>query len=138
MAYNTTPFHGKVARIEKNDVAANYSISWSLDVSLDMADASRQGQSWKEALPGMAGATGTMEYMLVLGNTEQKAFIDNLITATPGTKLTDVKFLLDGSTNAFTGNLYITGFSCNTAIGDVVKGSFPFQIDGALSVTDSA
>lgn len=138
MAYNTTPFHGKVARIEKNNVAADYSVSWSLNVALDMADASRQGQNWKEALPGMAGASGTMEYMLVLGNTEQKAFVDNLVTAAPGTKLTDIKFLLDASTNAFTGNIYVTGLNVNTTIGDVVKGSFPFQVDGALSVTDAA
>jgi len=138
MAYNTTPFHGKVARIEKNDVSVGYSVGYSLDVSLDMADASRQGQNWKEQLPGMAGANGTMEYQLVLGNTEQKALIDNLITATPGTKLTDVKFLLDGSTNAFTGDIYVTGFSISITIGDVVKGSFPFVLDGALSVTDAA
>ncbi len=138
MSYNTTPFHGKVARIEKNDVAAEFSIGWSMDVSLDMADISRQGQNWKEHLPGMAGATGTMEYQLVLGNTEQKALVDNLVTATPGTKLTDIKFLLDGSTNAFTGNIYVTGLNVPTTIGDVVKGSFTFVVDGALSVTDSA
>ena len=138
MAYNTTPFHGKIARIEKNDVAVDFSIGYSLDVSLDMADASRQGQDWKEFVPGMAGANGTMEYQLVLGNTEQKALVDNIITATPGTKLTDIKFLLDGSTNAFTGDIFVTGFSVNTTIGDVVKGSFPFVLNGALAVTDAA
>ena len=138
MAFNTTPFHGKVARIEKNDVAVDFSVSYSLDVSLDMADASRQGQNWKEQLPGMAGASGTMEYQLVLGNTEQKALIDNLITATPGTKLTDIKFLLDGSTNAFTGDIYVTGFSISTTTGDMVKGSFPFVVNGALTITDAA
>ena len=82
MAYNTTPFHGKVARIEKNDVATNFTISYSLNATLDMADISSQGDSWKTALPGLAGATGSMEMHLVAGNTEQKAFIDNIITAT--------------------------------------------------------
>jgi len=135
--FNTTPFHGKVARIEKNNVAVDYSVGYSLDVTLDMADASRQGQSWKEQLPGMAGASGTMEFMLVLGNTEQKALIDNLITATPGTKLEDVIFLLEGSTSGFTGDIYVTGFSMSTTIGDIVKGSFPFVVDGALAVSAS-
>lgn len=138
MAFNTTPFHGKVARIEKNEVAVEHSVGYSLDVALDMADASRQGQHWKEFVPGMAGATGTMEYSLILGNTEQKALVDNLITAVPGTKLTDIKFLLDGSTNAFTGDIYVTGLNVNTTIGDVVKGSFPFTVNGALAVTDAA
>jgi len=138
MAFNTTPFHGKVARIEKNDVPVDYSIGWSLDVSLDMDDASRQGQDWKEHIPGLAGASGTMEYNLVLGNTEQKALVDNIVTASPGTKLTDIKFLLDGSTNAFTGDIYVTGLNVPANIGGIVKGSFPFVLDGALTVTDSA
>lgn len=137
MAFNTTPFHGKVARIEKGEVPVDWSISFSLDVSLDMADISRQGQHWKEQLPGMAGASGTMEYQLVLGNTEQKELVDNIVTATPGSKLTDVQFNLDLSTNAFTGNIYITGFSVSATIGDVVKGTFPFVLDGALSVTST-
>lgn len=138
MAYNTVPFHGKLCRVEKNDVAMEYSDGWSLDVSLDMADISRQGQEWKEGLPGQAGWSGSFSGHLVLGNTEQKAFLDNLVAATPGTKLTDVKFLLDASTNAFTGDLYLTGFSINPAVGDKVGFTFNFQGDGALTPTDSA
>ena len=138
MAYNTTPFHGKACRVEKNDVATEYTEGWSLSVNLDMADASRAGQDWKEGLPGQAGWSGSFTAHFVAGNTEQKAFFDNLITATPGTKLTDVKFLLDGSTNAFTGNVFITGFSMNPTIGDKASCSINFQGDGALSLTDSA
>lgn len=138
MAYNTTPFHGKVARVEKNNTAMDFSDGWSLDVSLDMADISRQGQSWKEGIPGQGSWRGSFSGHLVLGNTEQKAFVDNLVAASPGTKLTDVKFLLDGATNAFTGNIYITGFSTSPAVGDKAGFTFNFQGDGALSVTDAA
>lgn len=138
MAYNTTSFHGKVCRVEKNNVAMDYSKGWSLSVSLDMADASRVGQNWKEALPGQAGWNGSFEAYAVLGNTEQKAFFDNLVTAAPGTKLTDVKFLLDTTTNAFTGNIYITGVSVTAQMGGVVTASFNFQGDGALTLTDAA
>ena len=137
MAYNTTPFHGKVCRVEKNDVAMDYSKGWNLSVNLDMADASRAGQHWKEALPGQAGWNGSFEAMAVMGNTEQKAFFDNLVAATPGTKLTDVKFLLDGSTNAFTGNIFITGVSINATMGGVVSATINFQGDGALTLTDA-
>ena len=138
MGYNTTPFHGKLCRVEKNNVAMDFGDGWTIDSNLDMADISRQGQHWKEGIPGMASWSGSFSGQLVLGNTEQKAFVDNLITATPGTKLTDVKFLLDASTNAFTGNIYITGFSVGPGIGDAVKFSFKFQGDGALSVTSAA
>jgi len=138
MAYNTTPFHGKKARIEKNDVVIEYSVDWTINVALDLAEINRQGQDWKEHLPGMAGWTGSMNFHLVAGNTEQKALIDNIITATPGTKLTDIKFLLDASTNAFTGNIYLNGFAVNTSVGDKVGCSFNFTGDGALSITDAA
>lgn len=138
MAYNTTPFHGKLARTEKNNVAMDFTDGWTLDVSLDMSATPRQGQHWKEALTGQSEWSGSVSGHLVLGNTEQKAFIDNLITATPGTKLTDVKFLLDASTNAFTGNIYLTGFSTGAVVGDKVGFTFNFKGDGALSVTDAA
>ena len=138
MAYNTTPFHGKLHRVEKNDVATDYEIEVTLNVALDMANASRSGQDWKEGTPGMASWSGQMSMFFVAGNTEQKAFMDNIIAAPPGTKLTDVKLLLDGSTNAFTGDIYITGFSITQNLGDDVKCTFPFQGNGALSLTDAA
>jgi len=138
MAYSSVPFHGKVVRVEKNNVAMDYSKGWSLSVTLDMADASRVGQDWKEGLPGQAGWNGSFEIYFVAGNTEQKAFFDNLVAATPGTKLTDVKFLLDVSTNAYTGNIYITGLSMNAAMGGVVSATVNFQGDGALTLTSAA
>ena len=138
MAFNTTPFHGKVCRVEKNNVVMEYSKGWSLSINLDMADASRVGQNWKEALPGMAGWNGSFEVYFVAGNTEQKAFFDNLVAATPGTKLTDVKFLLDGTTNGYTGNIFITGLSMNAAMGGVVSATLNFQGDGALTLTSAA
>jgi len=138
MAYNTTPFHGKVCRVEKNDVKAEYTKGWSISVSLDMADASYAGQSWKNALPGLASWNGSFEAHFVAGNTEQKAFFDNLIAAAPGTKLTDVKFLLDADTNALSGDIYITGISINGSMGDVVSATINFQGDGALTLSDAA
>ena len=55
MAGNTTPIHGKVCRVEKNSVVMEWTEGWSITVTLDMADISRQGQDWKENLPGQAG-----------------------------------------------------------------------------------
>ncbi len=138
MAYNTVPFHGKTAQTEKNNVAVGYSVDWSINVALDMADASRQAQSWKEGLPGQAGWSGSCTFHFVAGNTEQKALMDNIVAATPGTKLTDIKWLLEGSTSGFTGNLFLTNMAVSTALGAVVNVSFNFQGDGALTLTDAA
>lgn len=138
MAFNTVPFHGKVARVEKNDVNVEFTDGWKIDVTLDMSDVSRQGQNWKESLPGQAGWTGSFSGHFVAGNTEQKAFFDNIVAATPGTKLTDVKFLLDSSTNAFTGDIFIIGLSPDLSLGGKASFSINFQGDGTLTLTDSA
>jgi len=138
MAYNTVPFHGKVCRVEKNGTKTDFSLGWSLNINLDMSDSSRAGQDWKEGLPGQAGWNGSFEVHAVLGNTEQKAFFDNIVAATPGTKLTDVKFLLDADTNAFTGDIYLNGLAIPTTFGNVVKATMNFQGNGAVALTDAA
>ncbi len=138
MAYNTTPFHGKAVRVEKGGTATAYTKGWSISASLDMADITACGDSWKTGLPGLAGWNGSFTAYFVPGNTEQKAFFDNLVTAAPGTKLTDVKFLLDASTNAYTGNVYITSISLSPSLGGSVEATINFQGDGALTLTDAA
>lgn len=138
MAYNTTPYHGKAARVEKNDVAVDFTEGWNISTALDMADISRQGQDWKEGLPGQGSWSGSFSGQFVMGNTEQAAFVNNIVTATPGTKLTDVKFLLDTSTNALTGNIYITGVDFNNTVSDDGSFTVNFAGDGALSITAAA
>lgn len=138
MAYNTAAYHGKLARVEKNDVAMDFGEGWNITATLDMADTSRSGQHWKEGIPGQASWTGSFTGQVVLGNTEQKAFVDNLVTATPGVKLTDVKFLMDGATNAYTGDIYIISYNISNVLTDKASYTFNFQGNGALAPTDSA
>lgn len=132
MAY---PIHGKVASIKKDSVAAGSRVGFELEVSLDLDDASVQGEDWKKYLPGMAGATGTMNYHLDPSDTVQAALLANIIAATPGTLLEDVVFELEDSGDYFSGDLYVTGFSTSANISGKVTGSFPFTINGALSLT---
>lgn len=138
MAFNTTPKHGKLARIEKNDVKMEFSDGWNIDVKLDMASKDRQGQQWGEGEPGQGHWSGSFSGQFVAGNTEQKAFMDNIVTATPGTKLTDVKFLLDADANAYTGDIYITGMAISAGVGDIIKVMFNFDGEGAPTLTDAA
>ena len=135
MAGNTAPIHGRVCRIDDGGTLIDYSVDWSINVSVDMADANRQGQAWKENLAGQAGATGSMNFHFVAGNTEQKALLDNIVTAAPGTKLTDIKFMLEDSGDYFSGNIFLNGFAITTAVGDTVNCSFDFTLDGALALT---
>ena len=137
MAFSSTPTHGKTARSEKGNTAIDYMGEWTLNFNLAMADTSRQGQSWTEGLPGQASGTGSINGSAVLGNTQQKALHDNLVTATPGTKLTDMKFLINGSTEGWNGNLYVISMPVSAGVGDRVTLQFDFQMDGAWSVSDS-
>jgi hypothetical protein len=138
MAYSSVPFHGKVCVLEWEGTAIAYFKGWTINVTLDMADASRAGQAWKEGLPGQAGWSGSFEMYAVHGNAQQISVYNNIIIAAPGTKLTGSKFLLDGATNAMTGSFFITGVSFATNIGSVVTATVNFQGDGALASTDAA
>lgn len=135
MAGNTVPIHGRVCRIEKNSVVVDFSVDWSINVAMDVADISRQGQAWKEILAGQSGWSGSMTFHIVTDNTEQKAFLDNIVTATPGTQLTDVNFNLEDTGDFFSGNLFLTTFAIQSSVGDTVNCSFDFTGDGALALT---
>jgi hypothetical protein len=135
MAHSSTPWHGKIARVEYDDTVIAESVSWSIDASAAMADTSTQGKDWTTALMGLKSATGTMEFKQALGNAGQIAMVNAFLN---GTLITNLKFLLDTSANAFIGNVWITGMGTSTGIGDSVPISFPFQFDDAMSLTDAA
>lgn len=137
MAYNTTPFHGKLARVEKNAVNMDFTDGWTITSNLDLADISRQGQQWKEGVPGQGSWSGSFSGQFVPGDAVQIAIFGNLITATPGTKLTDVKFIGDAATNGFSGDLYITSVAVSAAVGDKCSFTANFVGDGALSISDA-
>ena len=138
MAYSAIPFHGKVCLVEWEATVIAYQKGWNISVNLDMADASRSGQNWKEALPGQAGWSGSFEMYMVPGNAQQILVYNNLIIAAPGVKITGSKFLQDIDTNAFTGSFFVTGISINATMGGVASATVNFQGDGALAQTDAA
>ncbi|MCK4717104.1 MAG: hypothetical protein KAT70_00435 [Thermoplasmata archaeon] len=135
MAGNVSPFHGKVARVEKNSVVMDFTEGWEIATDLDMDDISRQGQNWKEGLPGQAAWAGTFSGQTVLGNTEQAAIFDNIINATPGTKLTDMNFNFEDTGDYLSGNIYITNVTFTNNVGGKAAFTVSFVGDGALSKT---
>jgi len=135
MAYTSTPTHGKTARAEKNDVAIDHIMSWDLNVDVDMADISRQGQSAKENLPGQYGWNSSIQGHCAMGNTEQKAMHDACIA---GTNLTDLKWLINGSTEGWNGaGAYVNSMSISANQSDKVGINFGIAGNGALSISDS-
>jgi len=142
MAGNTTPIHGKVARTAYgtagSGTAIDYTDGWTLNVSAELAEALRQGQSWKEHVAGYGSWDGSFKGHLVLGNTQQKAILDNIITATPGTKLTTstaIEFLCEDSGDYFTGDCFVTSVSVDANVGGVVSFTVNITGNGVLSLT---
>ena len=116
----------------------DYTNGWNISCSIDLADASRQGQNWKESVVGQGSWSGSFSGQFVAGNTEQKAFFDNVIAASSGTKLTDVKFLLDASTNAISGNIFVNSLSIDNPLGGVGTFTVNFTGDGAPTLASDA
>jgi len=138
MAYKETEFHGKDARVEKNDVAISFTGDYTWNATCAFADSSAQGDDWTKSTAGQGSWSGSFNGSFVAGNTQQKALMDNIVTATPGVLLTDMKFLLDVSTNAFTGDIYIDSMNVTASKDDTCKVSWNFHGNGAPTLTDAA
>ena len=134
MAGNTVPIHGKVARTDKGGTLLDFSEGWDISVELDLDDISRQGQHWKEHLAGQAGWSGNIAAQLVTANTEQAALNTNIVAATPGVLLTDMKFMLEDTSDYFHGDLFITGLGVPAAVGGKVTVTWPFTGNGLLEL----
>jgi len=142
-AGNTVPIHGKVTRIAYGTAPAtvmDFTDGWSIDVTLDVADASRLGQNWKEILPGQASANGAANGYLVLVDSFWKAIEDNIDT-------TQDYFLLqlfswdpdkDQSGDHFSAWVTFTSFGTGGNINEVVKEAVAFQVYGIPSFTANA
>jgi len=112
-----------------------YLIDWNLNVTLDMADASRSGQNWKEALPGQAGASGGSNGYFIPTETLWNCLRDSIVA---GEKYFLLQLFTYDPDQDQTGDHYnvwatFTGWNGGTSIGEVVKESLSFQVFGAMS-----
>lgn len=144
MAFPTTPTHGKLARIlhGTTDTAVgstviDYSSRWSINWVRDAAVYSRQGQEYKEALPGQANYTGSAEFIFV--RTSEQSSLIGVAVSTEGTAAlttsltTGYKFMFDTTNNyLYPTGMVITGVTFDAPVGDVVRCSFTFQGSGSL------
>ena len=135
MAY---PIHGKVARVGKGGVEMANTTGWEINLNVDTDEITAQGDDWKDFLAGCAEWDGKIDCLFDPANPEQKALMDNIVAAIPGTRLTDVRFRLEDSDDYFSGHLIITSFPVSTGIGGKVTSSFSFKGCGPLTLTIAA
>lgn len=115
-----------------------YLIDWSMNVTLDMADCSRMGQSWKEALPGQAGGSGSANAYFIA----TESLWHNLKEAIEaGERYFLLQLFTNDAAQDQTGDHYnvwatFTSFALSADIGSVVKEQVNFQINGEIAFVE--
>jgi len=116
-----------------------YLLDWNLAINLDMADASRMGQQWKEALPGQAsGSGGTNGYFIAT-----QTLLNNLQeTIASGEKYYFLELYNYDPDQDQTGDhilawVTFTSFNLSPTISEVVKEALSFQTVGPISWLDN-
>lgn len=128
---------GNGALIDPNSLEqVGFLQDWALDVSVDIADASRMGQHWKEGIPGQAGATGSIGKLFIGTQT----FMDAITEQAGGDKYFLLELFNYDPDQDQTGDHFrvwatINSLSVPTSVGDVVKETVGFQVFGIMSFT---
>lgn len=117
-----------------------YAKGWSITTTLNMADASRLGQDWAEYLPGLSGATGTIEKMFIGNASLFEVFEDNVDNTQ---KYFLIEFHINDPDSDQTGDhfdIWVTfdSFGVTTSLTDVVKENLSFTVNGIFSTFASA
>ncbi|MCP4567639.1 MAG: hypothetical protein GY841_08675 [FCB group bacterium] len=118
--------HGKGGSITFTGLTPVEVTSWSADASVDMAEISAMGDSWKTYYPGLKDWTATVE--LIWDDGWDATDTTSLL----GTTATLVLEMIDAEDN-IEGTAYCTGMSVNAGIDGVVTATFNFQGSGALA-----
>jgi hypothetical protein len=114
-----------------------YLLDWTLNLTLDMADASYMGAAWKEALPGQAGGNGSANALFVANQTLLNCLAESIAAG-------DKYFLLelftwdasqDQTGDHITAWVTFDSFAVPNSFNQVVKESVNFQVYGAVSIT---
>ncbi len=116
-----------------------YLKGWSLNLSLDMADATPCGQAWKTALPGQAGGSGSANAYFVATETLWRCFNESV----SGNKYFLAELFTYDPDQDQTGShiwawVTFNGFSLSPSIGAVVEDSVNFQVQGEISYVANA
>jgi len=126
--------------VESGMEQVGYLIDWEFTVELDMADASRMGQEWKEGIPGQAGGRGGANGYFIANETFHEAFED-CVDGTQEYFLLEL-FNYDPDQDQTGDHLLVwvtfTKFNVNAPIGEVVKERIEFALQGIPSFVEDA
>jgi len=104
---------------------------WSLDVSRDMLETTSMNDGeggWRTYIPGLAGATGSMNIRFDSADAGQIALRAAHLA---GTSIT--LELYEDATHKYSGTAYLTGLSPKAAVEGLVEQSASFQFSGEVA-----
>lgn len=134
-AVTVTRNDGYVLEAELQELG--YLQGWSINTALEMADGARMGQEWKEAYPGQASLTGSIEKIHIANESLFEAF-EKIVDGTQHYFLLQL-FTQEDSTNRDQTGDYIfiwvtyTSFGVTSSLADLIKENVNFQVHGFVS-----
>lgn len=111
---------------------------WEYTAKADQMEASVQGDSWKEHVPGLAEWSGKVNLRFDLADSGQLALHNALLVATPGTSAVAVIFrMFAGAGGGVTGTAFVEDFNASAPVNGIVKAVVTLRGTGALIPTVS-
>jgi hypothetical protein len=134
-------FHGKAGRVSWDGTATSNVLSWSIEATCDVADATAMSAvavaaatHWKDYEIGFNSWTATVECNLDDGGLDPDVGADLVIN---GATLILYEGITAQSVRKYTGVGIITGVSPSIDKDDIAKCTYTFQGHGALAVAAS-
>lgn len=103
---------------------------WSLDVGIDMLDTTtmNDGQGgWKTCVPGLAGATGSINIKFDPADTGQTTLRQKVLS-----KQSAELELYEDATHKYSGTVYFSGLGAKAEVAGLVEQSVNFQFTGIV------
>jgi len=143
-----TPLHGMNGKVVWNaehgnttDVDITHVVSWSIDATVDVADASDMGSTgnWREYMAGLASWTGTIEcnfdsggFDIPISDTDPVEGLGRDHDATTATQklFIELWFTQSATEGIIYGPAICTGISPSVGIDDIVKVTYAIQSNG--------
>jgi predicted secreted protein len=112
--------------------------NFSVDVTADTIETSTMGVDVRTYVKGMSSWSGSADIYVDTANLTGGAGAIASLIATSGTVgegTATVELYLNDSSNKFSGEAIITGFSVSSAMDGLVEGTISFQGSGAVAYT---
>lgn len=114
--------------------------NFSIDITSDTIETTCMGNDTRQYVKGLSQFSGTADIYFdpaeyPTGSTGLIALNPTGSTQTVGSAPITLEAFLDGTSNKFSGEVIVTGFTVNSAMDGMVEASISFQGSGAATFT---